>query len=137
VVVVILRPSSRISKASESKPLLTLNTSSKCEKAGHDSCLPACLHFTTIVVAISTAAAMHTKKTAKTSPQIIRTTATSNTVFIMSHKTVPLRCSSKVRSSSHAIFKKSVQQRAAKKPARKVSSRDKKKKQSSTKTARD
>jgi hypothetical protein len=50
---------------------------------------------------------------------MLRTTATSNTVFIMRHKTVPSRSSSKVQ-SSHAMFKKSVQQRAAKKPARKV-----------------
>jgi hypothetical protein len=38
------------------------HTYSKCEKARHESCLPAYLHFTTIVVAISTATAMHTEK---------------------------------------------------------------------------
>ncbi len=91
MVVVILRPSSRISKASESKPLLTLTLRPSAKR---QATTLVCLHaFTSQLLLLqSQQQQLCTQiKTAKTSPQILRTTATSNTVFIMRHKRVPFR----------------------------------------------
>jgi hypothetical protein len=140
--VVNLRPSSRISKASESEPLLTLTLPPSAKRQALrllSACLPACLHFTTIVVAISTAAAIHTqrKKTAKSSPQIPRTTTTSNTVFIMRHKRVPFHSVPHQKFNLHMRYSKSPSNNAQLKNRQGKYSRDSRKnKQSSTKTAR-
>jgi hypothetical protein len=89
VVVVNLRPSSRISKASEAEPLLTLTL---LPSAKRQATTLVCLHaFTSQLLLLQSQQQQlcTQKKTAKTSPQILRTTATSNTVFIMRHKRVP------------------------------------------------